>query len=105
MWLGQRIAGPVSDEEVHAEVLKHRRSDAFALTDQPEQYVLGADVFVPKPFRFFPRHRENLSNALGEVVSVHRVDPMSFARMPRTKRARAIFASLSVSCLPSACTK
>src|SRR5687767_1746215 len=91
--------------EVHAEVLQHRRSDAFALTDQPEQDVLGADVFVPKPFRLFPRHCEDFANTLGEVVPVHRVDPMSFASTPRTKRARAIFASLSVSCLPSACTK
>ena len=47
--------------------------------------------------RFFPRHGENFSNALREVVSVHRVDPVSAARMPRTNRARAIFASLSVS--------
>src|SRR6185503_6470061 len=47
--------------EVHAEVLEHRRSDALALTDQPEQYVLGADVFVPETLGLFPRHGENFS--------------------------------------------
>ena len=58
--------------EFYAEVLDDGGGNALALADQSEQDVLGADVFVVQSRRFLARHRENLSNALGEVVSVHR---------------------------------
>ncbi len=70
--------------EVDAQVLQDGRSHPFTFANESEQYVLGADVLVTQPLRLFPRHCENLANALREIVSVHRVDPVSLARMPRT---------------------
>ena len=57
--------------EFYAEVLDHGGGNALALANQSEQHVLGADVFMVQSRRFLARHRENFSNALGEVVSVH----------------------------------
>ena len=58
--------------EFYAEVL----DDCVAATPSPSRispskHVLGADVFMVQSRRFLARHRENFSNALGEVVSVH----------------------------------
>ena len=40
--------------------------DAFALVDEAEQDVLGADVVVFEKFRFFLREHHNASCSVGE---------------------------------------
>ena len=66
--------------EVDTEILQDRGGDAFALADQSEQYVLGADVFVMEPCRLLTRHGEDLSYSLCEVVPVHRCNPQCGSR-------------------------
>src|SRR6266567_2993096 len=66
--------------EVDTEILQDRGGNAFALADQSEQYVLGADVFVMEPCRLLTRHGENLSYSLCEVVPVHRCNPQCGSR-------------------------
>ena len=57
--------------QLDAEVLEHRRCDAFALADQAEQDVLGPHVLVVETRGFLASHRENFPHPLGEVVAVH----------------------------------
>ncbi len=50
-------------DEVGAELHEHLRGDAFALADQPEQDVLGADVVVAELQRLAQRELEDLLRA------------------------------------------
>src|SRR3989338_9745894 len=43
----------------------------FALADQAEEDVLGADVLMVQPRGFFPRHLQDLPDSIGKVVAVH----------------------------------
>ena len=52
--------------EVGAELHEHLRGDAFALADQAEQDVLGADVVVAELQRFAQRQLEHLLRARRE---------------------------------------
>src|SRR5688572_7082807 len=61
--------------EVDAEVLQDGGSDSLTFTDEAEQYVLGADVFVMEACRFLTRHGEDFSYSLCEVVTVHFCNP------------------------------
>ena len=54
--------------EVEAEVVQHRGGDALALANHAEQQVLGADVVVLKPRRFFARQIDDLADSFGELV-------------------------------------
>ena len=49
-----------------AERLERLRGDAFALVDQPEQDVLGADVVVVEEPRFFLRQDHDPAGPIGE---------------------------------------
>ena len=53
-------------DEVGAELHEHLRGDAFALADQPEEDVLGADVVVAELQRLAQRELEDLLGAGGE---------------------------------------
>ena len=68
--------------DVH--VLEDARGDAFALADEAEQQVLGADVVVVEPLRFFLRKRQDLARALRELVeAIHRAAPIPIERVAR----------------------
>src|ERR1051326_9551330 len=54
--------------EVEPEVVEHRRGNALALADDPEQQVLGADVVVLETRRFLARQVDALAAPLGEFV-------------------------------------
>jgi hypothetical protein len=70
--LAARVAAQQLDDlgadavEVRAELLEHLRGDALALTDQPEQDVLGADVVVAELQRLAQRQLEHLLRPRGE---------------------------------------
>src|SRR5207247_8703894 len=57
--------------QIDVEIGQNRRGNAFALADQPEQDVLGADVLVMQTRRLFARHLQNFPNAIREIVAVH----------------------------------
>src|SRR6185437_15418725 len=61
--------------EVDTEVLKDGGSDSLTFTDEAEQYVLGADVFVMEARGLLTSHGENLTDSLCEVVTVHFCNP------------------------------
>src|SRR6266568_2280213 len=61
--LDDLLADPV---EVGAELLKHLRRNAFALTDQPQQDVLGADVVVAELECFSQGKLQDLLGPRGE---------------------------------------
>ena len=52
--------------KIGPELLKHLGGDPFALADEPEKDVLGADVVVPELEGFPERQLENLLGARGE---------------------------------------
>ena len=54
--------------ELDAQVAEHLRRDAFALADQAEQQVLGADVVVVEALRLFLRKLQDFARPLGEFV-------------------------------------
>ena len=58
--------------EVDVQIGEHRRRHAFALADQAEEDVLGADVLVVQTGRLFAGHLQDLPDTIGEVVAVHR---------------------------------
>ena len=49
-----------------AQALEHARGDALALTDEPEQQVLGADVVVVEAPRLVHRQLDHLLGARGQ---------------------------------------
>ena len=53
-------------DEIGAELHEHLRGDAFALADEPEQDVLGADVVVAELQRLAQRQLEDLLRARRE---------------------------------------
>ena len=58
--------------EVDVEVGQDGGGDPFALTNEAEEDVLGADVFVVQPGRLFAGHLQHFADAIGKVVAVHR---------------------------------
>src|SRR4029453_18995345 len=59
--------------DVH--VLEDARGDAFALADEAEQQVLGADEVVVEPLRLVLSKRTDLGSAVRELVeAIHRVE-------------------------------
>jgi len=58
--------------EVDVQVGEYRGCDSLPLADEPEEDVLGPDVVVLEADRLLARHRQDLTNTVGEVV-VHLV--------------------------------
>ena len=52
--------------QIDAERLEDFRGEALAFGDDAEQNVLGSDVVVPEPLRFFLSQHDAASRALGE---------------------------------------
>jgi hypothetical protein len=53
--------------QVHVEVLEHVGPDPRAFLDQPEQDVLGADVFVVEPLGLLVGQGHHLPRPIGEA--------------------------------------
>ena len=69
------LAHPV---QIGAKLDEHLRCDAFALADQAQEDVLGADVVVPELQRLTKRQLENLLRPWSEGnVSTRRLLPLT----------------------------
>ena len=62
------------------ERLERLGGDAFALVDQAEQDVLGADVVVVEQARFFLRQDDHSAGSIGEAFE-HGTDPPLVSRI------------------------
>jgi hypothetical protein len=58
--------------EIHVKVLEDVGGDPGPFLDQPQQHVLGADIFVVEPLRFLVRQLHDFSRAVSKSL-VHRV--------------------------------
>src|SRR5256885_17226126 len=52
--------------ELDAEILQNRGGDAFTLSDEPEQHMLGPKIFVVQPYGLLSRHAEDRSHSRSE---------------------------------------
>ena len=52
--------------QTEPEALQHGRGDTFAVPDETQKHVLGADEIVPEPTRFFPGQDDDPPRPLGE---------------------------------------
>ena len=57
--------------QIDVQVQQHGRRDAFSLTDQPQQDVLGPDIVVLQANGLLSGHRQNLTDTICEIV-IHR---------------------------------
>ena len=67
--------------EIDVEVLQDAGGDALALANQAEEDVLRPHVLVVQAGRFFAGHLQDLPDAVGEIVAVHRVTLLAVLRL------------------------
>src|SRR5437016_7244700 len=57
--------------EIHIQIGQCGGRHTFALAQDGQENVLGADVLVLQPRGLFPRHLQYLADTIGKVVAVH----------------------------------
>ena len=55
---------------MHAHVVEHPRGDAIPFPDEPQEQVLGADVVMVEPLRFFLGELQDLPCPFCEFIEL-----------------------------------